>query len=194
MRNTSMWRTKAYKIWWTAANARQLVITWRMKSSCYKEKTSTILWYHRTEVVKSRVLSILYSRDILMSTCHSMHIKSELLFCNPYYVFEHSGMKIHFEWNPVDFQGLARSVLLREWQGKWDSAGTGRFAHSKLPRVFLRPWSKGRQEICFHCIENNVWSLWVDLGLLKKRCVCVFEGLWNSRYGTAKDSRPRGVV
>jgi hypothetical protein len=29
---------------------------------------------------------------------------------------------------PIDFQGLARSLLLREWQGKWNAADTGRFA------------------------------------------------------------------
>jgi hypothetical protein len=28
---------------------------------------------------------------------------------------------------PMDFQGFARSILLREWQGKWDAADTGRF-------------------------------------------------------------------
>jgi hypothetical protein len=33
---------------------------------------------------------------------------------------------------PVDFQGLGRSVLLREWQGKRDAADTGRFTHSIL--------------------------------------------------------------
>jgi hypothetical protein len=38
---------------------------------------------------------------------------------------------------PVDFQGLASSVLLREWHGKWDAADTGRFAHSILPKVSL---------------------------------------------------------
>jgi hypothetical protein len=38
-----------------------------------------------------------------------------------------------------DFQSLARPVLLREWQMKWDLAYTGRFAHSILPRVSLRP-------------------------------------------------------
>jgi hypothetical protein len=30
---------------------------------------------------------------------------------------------------PMDFQGLARFVLLREWQKKWDGADTSRFAH-----------------------------------------------------------------
>jgi hypothetical protein len=39
----------------------------------------------------------------------------------------------------VDFQGLASSFLLREWQGKWDAADTGRFAHSILSKVSLRP-------------------------------------------------------
>jgi hypothetical protein len=41
---------------------------------------------------------------------------------------------------PVDFQGLARSGMLREWQGKWDAADTGRFAHFILSRVSLRSW------------------------------------------------------
>jgi hypothetical protein len=40
---------------------------------------------------------------------------------------------------PVDFKGLARSVLLREWLGKWDAADTDRFIHSILPKVSLRP-------------------------------------------------------
>jgi hypothetical protein len=47
---------------------------------------------------------------------------------------------------PVDFQGLARSVLLREWQGKWDAADTGRYAHSIYPKVSLRPWFEGQRE------------------------------------------------
>jgi hypothetical protein len=47
---------------------------------------------------------------------------------------------------PVDFQGLARSVLLREWQGKWNSADTGRYGHSILQKVSLRPWFEGQRE------------------------------------------------
>jgi hypothetical protein len=39
--------------------------------------------------------------------------------------------------SPVDFQGLARSILLREWQGKLNDADTDRFAHSILPKVSL---------------------------------------------------------
>jgi hypothetical protein len=42
--------------------------------------------------------------------------------------------------SPSDFQSLARPVLLREWQRKWDLADHGRFAHSILPIVSLRPW------------------------------------------------------
>jgi hypothetical protein len=47
---------------------------------------------------------------------------------------------------PVDFQGLARSVLLREWQGKWNSADNGRYAHSILHKVSLRSWFEGQRE------------------------------------------------
>jgi hypothetical protein len=47
---------------------------------------------------------------------------------------------------PLDFQGLARSVLLKGWQGKWDVADTGRFVHSILPKVSLRPWFEGQRE------------------------------------------------
>jgi hypothetical protein len=35
---------------------------------------------------------------------------------------------------PVDIQGLTRSVLLRECQGKWDAADTDRFTNSILPK------------------------------------------------------------
>jgi hypothetical protein len=48
--------------------------------------------------------------------------------------------------SPCDFQSLARPVLLREWQRKWDLADHGRFAHSILPRVSLRPWFEGQKE------------------------------------------------
>jgi hypothetical protein len=48
--------------------------------------------------------------------------------------------------SPVDSQGLARSVLPREWQRKWDTADRGRFAHSMLPKVSLRPWFEGQRE------------------------------------------------
>jgi hypothetical protein len=40
-------------------------------------------------------------------------------------------------FSPVDFQGWARSVLLREWQEKSDAADTGRFTHSILPKISL---------------------------------------------------------
>jgi hypothetical protein len=44
---------------------------------------------------------------------------------------------------PVDFQGLASSVLLREWQG---TANTGRFAHYIPPKVSLRPLFESQRE------------------------------------------------
>jgi hypothetical protein len=47
---------------------------------------------------------------------------------------------------PVDFQGLARSILLREWQGKWDAADIGKFTHFILPKDSLRPWFEGQRE------------------------------------------------
>jgi hypothetical protein len=45
--------------------------------------------------------------------------------------------------SPCDFQSLKRPVLVREWQR--DLADTGRFAHSILPRVSLRPWFEGQK-------------------------------------------------
>jgi hypothetical protein len=47
---------------------------------------------------------------------------------------------------PIDFQGLIRSVLLREWKEKWNAAYTGRFAHSMLLKVSLRPSFEGQRE------------------------------------------------
>jgi hypothetical protein len=47
---------------------------------------------------------------------------------------------------PVDFQAMGRSILQREWLGKWDSANTMRFAHSILSKVSLRPWFEGQSE------------------------------------------------
>jgi hypothetical protein len=38
----------------------------------------------------------------------------------------------------VDFQGLGKSVLLRELQEKWNAADTGRFSHFIHPKVHLR--------------------------------------------------------
>jgi hypothetical protein len=55
--------------------------------------------------------------------------------------------------SPVDFQGLVRSILLRQWQGKWDAANTGRFANSILPKVSLRPWFEG--QMSGHCAARS---------------------------------------
>jgi hypothetical protein len=46
----------------------------------------------------------------------------------------------------VVFQSLARSFLLKEWQGKWDAADNGRFAHFILLKVSLLPWCKDQRE------------------------------------------------
>jgi hypothetical protein len=46
----------------------------------------------------------------------------------------------------VNFQDLVRSILQREWHGKWDAANTERFTHSILPRFCLRPWFEGQRE------------------------------------------------
>jgi hypothetical protein len=35
---------------------------------------------------------------------------------------------------------------MRARQAKWDSANTGRFAHSVFPDVKLRPWFEGQKE------------------------------------------------
>jgi hypothetical protein len=40
----------------------------------------------------------------------------------------------------------ARPFLLRDWQGKWDLADTGRFAHFILPRLSLRLWFEDQKE------------------------------------------------
>jgi hypothetical protein len=45
-----------------------------------------------------------------------------------------------------DFQSLARPALMRAWQAKRDSADTGRFTHSYLPDVTLRPYFEGKTE------------------------------------------------
>jgi hypothetical protein len=43
---------------------------------------------------------------------------------------------------PVDFQGLARFVL----QETLDSADTGQFTHSIIPKISLRPWFQSQKE------------------------------------------------
>jgi hypothetical protein len=57
--------------------------------------------------------------------------------------------------SPCDFKSLARPVLLREWQRKWDLVDTGRFAHSILPMSFTTSMvrgSEGGKELCYFCI------------------------------------------
>jgi hypothetical protein len=64
---------------------------------------------------------------------------------------------------PVDFQSLAKSVLLREW----DAADTAEIRSLHTPESFLDLGLtvKGGQEICFHCVENNVWLLYRPITL-----------------------------
>jgi hypothetical protein len=58
-----------------------------------------------------------------------------------------------------DFQSLAKPALMRTWQAKWDSAGTGRFTHSIFPDVTLRPWFEGqKEESKFECTGSRVLS------------------------------------
>jgi hypothetical protein len=50
-----------------------------------------------------------------------------------------------------DFQSLARLTLMRAFQAKWDSADTGRFAHSIFQIRHLGPFlrAKRRKEPLF---------------------------------------------
>jgi hypothetical protein len=43
---------------------------------------------------------------------------------------------------------------MRAWQAKWDSADTGRFAHSIFPNVTLRFWFKRRREVLFALLQG----------------------------------------
>jgi hypothetical protein len=51
---------------------------------------------------------------------------------------------------PLEVQGLARSILLREWQEKWDAAN---IAYSILSKVSLRPWFEG--QMSGHCAARS---------------------------------------
>jgi hypothetical protein len=60
---------------------------------------------------------------------------------------------------PVDFQCLARSVLLQEWNENWDAVDTVRFTHLILPKVSLRPWIEGkRKNRKFVSTESRIMS------------------------------------
>jgi hypothetical protein len=61
--------------------------------------------------------------------------------------------------SPSDFQSLTRPAFMRAWQTKWDSADTGRFAHSIFPDVAPRPWFEGqKQGRSFVCTVSRVLS------------------------------------
>jgi hypothetical protein len=65
-------------------------------------------------------------------------------------------------WAPFStdhFQSLARLALMRAWQAKWDSAGTGKFSHSIFPAVTLQPWFESQnEEWRFVCTVSRVVS------------------------------------
>jgi hypothetical protein len=73
---------------------------------------------------------------------------------------------------------------MRAWQAKWDSADTGRFAHSIFPDVTLRHWGpKGGEKVCLHCVESFIWTLLCSIASWKISncwksdvCVCVCAG------------------
>jgi hypothetical protein len=68
-----------------------------------------------------------------------------------------------------DFQSLARLALMRAWQAKWDSANTGRLAHSIFPNVTLRPWFEGQKEKrSFVCTVSRVLSGHLDIALFDR--------------------------
>jgi hypothetical protein len=61
-----------------------------------------------------------------------------------------------------DFQSLTRPALMRTWHAKWDSADTGRLAHSIFPDVQLQAWFEGQKEKkMFVCTVSRVffWTL-----------------------------------
>jgi hypothetical protein len=60
---------------------------------------------------------------------------------------------------PSNFQSLARPALMRALQAKWDTTDTGRFTHSIIPDVRLRPRFKGqKEERSFVCTVSRVLS------------------------------------
>jgi hypothetical protein len=56
--------------------------------------------------------------------------------------------KIKVNSKPNCVAPLSRGCLFYNlgWQLKWDAADTGRFAHSILPKISLRPWFDGLAE------------------------------------------------
>jgi hypothetical protein len=71
--------------------------------------------------------------------------------------------------------------LMRAWQAKWDSADTGRFAHSICPDVTLRRWFEGQKEerrvVCtMSRVLSGHYSVRSHLGIFRifedLKCVC----------------------
>jgi hypothetical protein len=90
-------------------------------------------------------------------------------------------------------------LLVIQWNR--DATDTGRFAHSILPRVSLRPRFDGQGEdrkfvstvsrvMSCHCTARSHLSRFgIDEEAM---CVCLKQ--WTICYGTSKDLRPRGVI
>jgi hypothetical protein len=65
-----------------------------------------------------------------------------------------------------DLLPVAKQKMLDEWQKSWEVAETGRFSHSILPRVSLRPWfEEWRTER----------KLMMTSALLMEACVCAYR-------------------
>jgi hypothetical protein len=103
------------------------------------------------------------------------------------------------------FPELARPALMRAWQAKWDSADTGRFAHSIFPDVTLRPWFEGQKEdksfVCTlsrilfgHCSVRSHLCRFRIVEDLMCVCVRVIMRQWTTWFGTVKDSGWKDII
>jgi hypothetical protein len=88
-------------------------------------------------------------------------------------------------WSDLEIL-LVKPPLMRASQAKWDSADTGRFAHSILWYFGSSLKAKMRTEVLFALCRGfylNIALLdciLVDFELLKIWCVCVCRWLWDS--------------
>jgi hypothetical protein len=112
--------------------------------------------------------------------------------------------------SPCDCQSLARPLLLRELQRKWNLADTGRFANSIPPRVSLRPWFEGLKEerSLFTSVSrimsghSSSWSPLDRFGIVEDpMCVCLKDNetvdylIWHcERFGLERHPLIDGTV
>jgi hypothetical protein len=60
---------------------------------------------------------------------------------------------------PCDHRMLAKSDSLKQWQTDWDTAETGRFAHSIIPKVANKAWfEEHEEERNFVCTFSRIIS------------------------------------